>query len=137
MTLVGPSISAFSHGVGADETALNIQGFNLDAQPEFRDKLMNKSGEVRGVAVGASMATVTLNGQCGGTTTGVMAFNFVSACSLANITAINASYTDLWGMTESAGGITLMTQATLGQTFDGWRTVSQTFEIYLGITAAS
>lgn len=136
MTIVGPSASAYSHGVGADETALNIQAFNLEVQPEFRDKLMNKSGEARAVAVGATMATVTLSGQCAGTTTGVMGFNFVSACTLANITALESTYTNLWGLTEGTG-ISLMTQASLGQSFDGWRTVSQTFEIHLGITAVS
>ena len=136
MTLVGPSIASFSHGVEADETALNIQAFNFEAQPEFRDPLNNKSGERRGLAVGATMVNVSLSGQCAGTTTGVMAFNFVSTCALANITALNSTYSALWGFSEGTG-IILMTQASLGQTFDGWRTVAQSFEIYAGITAAS
>ncbi len=136
MTLVGPSASTASHGVQADETALNIQSFNFEAVPEFRDKMMNKSGECILVAVGAVMANITLSGQCRGTTTGVMGFTFVATCTLANLTAMNSTYTALWGFSEGTG-IILMTNATLGQTFDGYVMVNQSFEIYNGITAAT
>ncbi len=136
MTLVGPSASTASHGVQADETALNIQSFNFEAVPEFRDPMMDKSGECILYAIGATKANISLSGQCRGTTTGVMGFNFVSTCTLANLTSMNSTYTALWGFAEGAG-ITLMTSASLSQTFDGYVTVNQSFEVLSKITAAT
>jgi len=130
MTLVGPSISTFAHGVSSDETSINIQQYSEEFAPEFIDPLMNKSGEVRGKAVGKTKRTITLSGQVSGTT-GVMAFTTVTACTIANkLTG------DLFSST-SATGIALLNQATVSQSFDGWKTVSQTLEIFEGITAAS
>jgi len=130
MTLVGPSISTFAHGVASDETSINIQQYSEEFAPEFIDPIMNKSGEVRGKAIGVTKRTLTFSGQVSGTT-GVMAFSTVTACTVANKLTGN-----LFGSTTTTG-IALLNQATVSQSFDGWKTVSMTLEIYEGITAAS
>src|SRR5574343_319093 len=130
MTIVGPSVTGFSHGVANDETGLNIQAHSVTSANEFIDPLMNKAGERRAEARGAVFSTVNISGQVNGTT-GVNAFDFFTACTLANSPASGAGST-VFGQTA---GVFLMTEAVVSQSFDGWKTLSQTFTRHAGITS--
>lgn len=124
MTLVGPGIASFKHGIALDETGINAQAFSRQYKPEFIDLLHGINGEVRGQARGAVMTTLTVSGQVAGST-GVMAFTFYTACTLANVI-------DGFGQTA---GLVLLDDATVSSTFDGWQGVNQTLSRYAGITS--
>jgi hypothetical protein len=80
------NLSGFQDGVAADETGINIKEFKTKVEPEFRNKVPNKYGAVRGIVVAPMMLEVSLSGEVTGAT-GIMAAVATSATSLSNSTA--------------------------------------------------
>lgn len=135
MTLVGPSIAGHIHEVGADETSMNIGTWSRSFKSEFDDPLLKKNGERRGAAIGATMNTISVSGEVSAASGGVMDLLFTTASTLANLTADNTAYTALFGLSES--GIALLKEATITNDRTAWKSITMSFEIYGGITAAS
>jgi len=81
MTLV--NLTGAARGVAQDETGINIRSFKTSVEPEFKDKLPGKNGEIRGFAVGAMQTTVSIEGEVMGNT-GIMALTATTSASVAN-----------------------------------------------------
>ena len=77
------NLTGAQRGIAEDETGINIRSFKTTVEPEFKDKLPGKSGEIRGFAVGAMQTSVAIEGEVFGDT-GIMALTATTAASVAN-----------------------------------------------------
>lgn len=119
------NLAGFQHGVAQDETAINIASFNLSVAPHDRQYINDKNGDPRGYWEGALRRDISLSGEITNTT-GVMAFTFGTACTLANtVTAFGAT----------TGTVTLM-DAQITQERDGFRSLTQNLRADTGIVLA-
>lgn len=121
MTLV--NLSGAQRGVEADETGLNIETFDVDSAPEYRDVLPDKVGEARGFAVSAVKSTIQISGEVFGTT-GVMLMVPTTAFVPAN---------DVDQFGQTAGGCYPISFKQ-SQSRSGFRKVSVTLERLKNVT---
>ena len=103
------NLTGFQHGVAQDETGINIESFRARVAPEFKNFVLNKSGEKRGFVAGAAELSVTIEGEVSGST-GVMAAVLTTATTIANSTAYfgaptTGKYLDSGEITESRDGV--------------------------------
>jgi len=117
------NLSGFQRGVEADETGINIDTYEVVSRPEFRDDLPDKSGEVRGFAVGQTMSEITITGEVSGGT-GIMAVVSSTAATIAN---------DVNQFGQTVGG-SYAVEFTQSQSRDGFRRVNVRFQRYAGVT---
>ncbi len=80
------SFTTAQRGIELDETGINTQGFSCVYSPQWKDKRNDFSGQVRGFAVPNKLdREVTVTGDViVGSTSGVMAVQFVVAYAFAN-----------------------------------------------------
>lgn len=116
------NLSGFQYGVAADETSLNIEAFNSNIAPQFKEYLPDKANANRGFAVGPTRREITLNGELSAATLGVLAFTFSTACTLAN----SSTY-------YSATGGIYMDSAAVSESRAGWKSLSLTLSSDPGI----
>lgn len=109
------NLSGFQYGVELDETSLNIEAFEVTVAPQFKEYLPDKVNNNRGFAIGQLRSEITLNGELSAASSGVLAFTFSTACTLANDV-------DYFGQT--AGSI-FLDSATISQNRAGWKSLSQ------------
>lgn len=111
--------AAAVRGNRADETGINLESFSCRYFPQFKDKLNNYQGQVRGWAQPDKLnREVTFSGEVM-TATGIMAMKFVTAYVFAN--TVNTFETSSGGGT--AGGFYL-DEITESSGRDGWLSVS-------------
>lgn len=126
MTLVPAAAGATAavvHGLGAAETGINANKFDIDYQPEFKDFMLDYIGEKRGFAIGATESAITVEGDVLLTASGLMTSVFGTAATLTNTTN---------GFGQTAGGIYLdRAKVTLGNTT--WKGASFNFSRNAGI----
>lgn len=120
------NFSGGAYGIAADETALNIEAFEVKCSPSFRELLGDRVNNPKAWAIGASMQNITLSGEISGST-GPMAFTFTTACTLANMTSLGT----IFGI--SAGDV-LLEEATVSQARAGWKSLSQSLRRDVGVT---
>lgn len=112
----------------AAETGINLESFSVKYSPEFRAKLQNYLNQTINIALPTlASRAVTVTGEYLSGATGVMAYTFLTACTVANDIADFGS----------PAGILLMTEATVSQSRSGWRTVTVTLESDPLLTAVS
>lgn len=111
MTLV--NLVGFQRGVELDETALNIETFDVTTRPEYKEFLKDKVGEKRGFAVAQPEQEITVVGEISGGT-GLMAGTFAAAQTLANDV-------DYFGMVD---GAIFMDEATVSQGREAWKNLN-------------
>lgn len=107
-------LSGFQRGVEADETSMNIESFDVTYTPEFKDFVLDKSGEKRGFAIGAVESKVSFKGEVTATSSGVIAITFGTAFVPGN---------DVDGFGQTAGGC-YADSVTISQSRAGFRSIS-------------
>jgi hypothetical protein len=113
LTLVG--VTTAQRACELAETGINLDSYSCRYYPQFRDELNNYLGQVIGFAVPTlASSAVTITGEVLTGGTGVMAFTFLAASTVAN---------DHAAFGGATGGL-YMTEATEDQSRDGWRRVS-------------
>jgi len=117
------SLSGFQYGITADETAINIRTIETASRPEYKTTLTNKSGTVRGFAVGDPMAEITVTGETTGSN-GIVA-------AVAGTAYVLANSVDQFGQTT--GGC-YADSMTISQNRDGFKDFSITFTRYGAVT---
>jgi hypothetical protein len=120
LSLVG--LTNPQRGCEAAETGINLESFECRYFPQFKDKLNNYQGQVRGFAIPDKFdREVRIQGETDGTT-GIMAAVLNTATTFGNDVstwvAISAG--------SNAGGF-YMDEATETQTRDGWRSINISF----------
>lgn len=124
MTLVNLT-GAWQFGVELDETGINIESFEVETAPEYKEFALNKTGEKRGFAVAVAEQNITVSGEQS-LTTGVMAATFATAVTLANDV-------DYFGQTT---GAVYMDSATITQDRSAFKKYSGRFSRNQGIPGA-
>lgn len=115
MALTLLNASGFQAAIEVDETGVNLASYSCRYYPQFRRELLNYLGQTRGWALPTiPSGEVSMQGEVSGGT-GVMAYTFLTACTIANDTA-------LFGR---SAGIFLLLEATETQDREGWRSISQ------------
>lgn len=122
-TIVG--ISGPVYGVRVDETSLVVHEQVTVTEPQFRAPFQSRINETTGMAIAALKQEVTVDGEANATSSGVWAFGFTTASSLANATNYHGG--------ASAGSL-LLTQATVRETFNGFLSWSGRFERFATLT---
>ncbi len=112
-------LSTEQRGNEAAETAINLDAFSCRYFPQFKDKLNNFQGQVKGFAIPDKFSReVTITGETSGST-GIMATNCNTAIVFANdvdtVKAVSAG--------SNAGGFYL-DEFTESSSRDGWRSMS-------------
>jgi hypothetical protein len=125
MALTYINLTGFQGGVAADETGINIKTFKTDVEPEFKNLLQGKTGEVRGFGVAPMKKIVTIDGEVSGST-GVMAATATAAFTPANSSSYfgapaTSLYLDKGSVTENREN-------------GAWKEVSTEFSAYAGIS---
>jgi hypothetical protein len=117
------NLSGFTYGIGADEVAINVREVNVNSSLEFDVEVTNRSGDIRGRAIGLARAEITVSGETTGTN-GITAVVGGTAYSLANSV-------DQFGQTT--GGCYATTVTNTGNR-DALKEFSVTFKRIQGIT---
>jgi hypothetical protein len=117
------NLSGFTMGIASDETAINIREINLAGSLEYDIEVTNKSGDIRGRAIGLPRTEVTVSGETTATN-GIVAAVSGTAYSLVNSI-------DIFGQTT--GGAYASTMTITGNR-DALRTFQVTFKRIQGIT---
>jgi hypothetical protein len=117
------NLSGFTMGIASDETAINIREINLAGSLEYDIEVTNKSGDIRGRAIGFPRTEVTVSGETTATN-GIVAAVSGTAYSLVNSI-------DVFGQTT--GGAYASTMTITGNR-DALRTFQVTFKRIQGIT---
>jgi len=113
-------ITTATRGNSADETGINLDSFSCRYYPQFKDKLNNYQGQVRGWAMPDKLdREVSFSGEVLSGGTGVMAMKFVTAYVFAN--GVAAFETSSGG--GNAGGF-YADELTVSGTRDGWVSLS-------------
>lgn len=115
------NLSGFQRGCEAAETGINLESYDVDSKPEYKDLMHNYLGEVIGFAAGPVMSEITIAGEVTNTT-GVMAVAIGTAFVPAN---------DTTQFGQSSGGV-YPDSFTQTQSRDGFRKVSVKFSRYQG-----
>jgi hypothetical protein len=114
-------LSGFTRGNAAAETGINLNSISCRFYPQFKDKLNDYTGAVRGFAIPDKLTReVSVQGEVSGAT-GIMAAKFVTAVTLGN-TAILALF-EAVNAGGNAGGF-YVDEVTPGSTRDGWLAIS-------------
>lgn len=112
LTIIG-ALSDLQRGVELPEAGIGCRSFECRTFPAVQEDHTDNLGEVDGRVVSTIPSTeVTIEGEVTGTT-GVMAFTFLTDCTVANDV-------DSFG---GGTGLMLLQEATETQTAGGWRTV--------------
>ncbi len=120
LTLVG--LTNAQKGIELAETGVNMESFEIRYFPQFKSKLNNFQGQVRGFAIPDKFTReARIAAEVDGTT-GLMA----AVCNVALVFANDVSAWVAVTAGSNAGGF-YMDEATESQTRDGWRSVSMTF----------
>ncbi len=116
--------TALQRGVELAETGVSIMSFTVRYFPEVNERLQNNLGETAG-GVKSSVASreVTIEGEVTGAT-GVMAFTFLAACTVAN---------DIADFGSPTGGLYLE-EATVTQSRADWRKVNMRLQSNPGLS---
>jgi hypothetical protein len=124
LTIIGSGVSGLQRGVEAAETGISVRTFTARYFPRVREELLDNLGERKALVVSTVASTeITIEGEVTGAT-GVMAYTFLAACTVANDKADFGSPT---------GGL-YMVEATVTQERGGFRSVSIRLESDAGIT---
>lgn len=114
-------LSGFTRGNTAAETGINLNSISCRFFPQFKDKLNDYTGVVRGFAIPDKLdREVNIQGEVSGAT-GIMAAKFITALTLGN-TALLALF-EAVSAGGNAGGL-YVDEATPGSTRDGWLSLS-------------
>ncbi len=106
--------TALQRGVELAETGVSIMSFTVRYFSEVNERLQNNLGETAGgVKSTTASREVTLEGEVTGAS-GVMAFTFLAACTVAN---------DIADFGSPSGGLYLE-EATVTQSRADWRKVN-------------
>lgn len=115
-------ISTEQRGNEAAETGINLESFVCRYFPQFKDKLNNYQGQVKGFAIPDKFSRqVTITGEASGST-GIMATVMNTAIVFANDVGTFVGI----GSGSNAGGFYL-DEITESQTRDGWRSINGTW----------
>jgi hypothetical protein len=115
------SLSGFQRGNFAAETGINLNGFSCRFFPQFKDKLNDFQGLVRGFAVPDKYdREVTFDGEVAGAT-GIMAMKATTAYVFAQ-----TNMTSLFEVSSAGGnaGGFYLDEITPSSSRDGWFVVS-------------
>lgn len=125
LTIIGSGVSGLQRGVESAETGISVRQVTARYFPRVREELLDNLGERKALVVSTVASTeITIEGEVTGAT-GVMAFTFLTACTVANDKADFGSPT----------GLLLMVEATVTQERGGWRSVSVRLESDAGISS--
>ena len=86
MALTLINLSGFSAGVASDETGINVKEFKTTVEPEFKNYVPGKTGEIRGAVLAPMKKSVTISGEVTGNT-GIMAAVAATAYAASNSSA--------------------------------------------------
>lgn len=117
------NLSGFTYGITSDEVAINIRELQVNSSLEYNTKVTNHSGDIRGKAIGLSMAEITVSGETTANN-GIVAAVAGTAYSLANSV-------DQFGQT--VGGCYAVSMRITGNR-DALKEFEVTFERIQGIT---
>jgi hypothetical protein len=117
------NLSGFTMGIASDETAINIREINLAGSLEYDIEVTNKSGDIRGRAIGLARTEVTVSGETTATN-GIVAAVGGTAYSLVNSI-------DVFGQTTGGAYATTMT---ITGNRDALRTFQVVFKRIQGIS---
>lgn len=117
------NLSGFQRGCEAAETGINLESFDVDSKPEYKDLMHNYLGEVIGFAAGPVMAEISISGEVTNTT-GIMAVAIGTALVPTN---------DVDQFGQTAGGC-YPDSFTQTQSRDGFRKISVKLSRYAGCT---
>lgn len=124
LTIIGSGVTGLQRGVEAAETGISVRRVTVRYFPRVREELLDNLGERKALVV-SSVASreVTIEGEVTDST-GVMAYTFLTACTMAN---------DKTDFGSPTGGL-YMVEATVEQERAGWRSVTVRLESDAGIT---
>jgi len=117
------NLSGFTYGIANDETAINIREISVNSSLEYDKEVTNRSGDIRGRAIGLARAEITVSGETTGSN-GIVAAVAGTAYSLANSV-------DQFGQTT--GGCYATTMTITGNR-DNLKEFQVTFKRIQGIT---
>lgn len=125
------SLSGFTRGNTSAETGINLDSISCRFFPQFKDKLNDFQGLVRGFAIPDKLdREVTFNGEVSGAT-GLMAAKFITAIVFSN-SAMVALF-EAVSAGGNAGGFYL-DEITPGSSRDGWLVVNGRASSNPGVT---
>lgn len=122
VSVVGQSTA--THGIETVQTGIKLTTFSCRYYPQVNNPLLNESGEVVDRAISTVPSRdINMSGAVTGSS-GAMAYTFITACTVANDTAVFAS----------AIGSIFMQEATETQTNTDWRSISMSLHSDPGLT---
>lgn len=124
VTLV--DLSGYQYGIETAETSMEIKSFEVTTEPQFKQYQTDRTNANIGFAVGPIRQTFSLQGELNASSSGVLAFIFTTACTLANDK-------DYFGVST---GDVFLDSATISQTSDGFKSVAMTLSRDPAITVA-
>lgn len=125
MATLTSGISGHQYGIESDETSLIVKSFVVDVAPQHSTKQVDKVNNALGRAIGAIGSTITMEGELSASSSGVLAYTFTTACTVANDK-------DYYGHTT---GDVFLDRAQITQVFNGFKSLSLNLSRDAGVSA--